>query len=259
MLTMTPGSQPNPVLTFAVAVGEVVHRSLGLPMAFGVVFGMLLLEGFIITTLDTAVRLARYLLEELWATLFARFDVFAERNAREQAMLHAENPELDPSGAAGIETAISVPTPRTPKHPIKTSGLLRWLLRVLEHSWFNTGVVVALMLMMAFTGYVNALWQLFGAGNQLLAGLSLLIVSTWLLLHGRSPLYTLLPAVLMLVTTLTTLVQSIPLYTANKQYPLLVFDYCIIILTSLILIQTLIRFASGGFQSSVARPALGGS
>jgi hypothetical protein len=38
-----------------------------------------------------------------------------------------------------------------------------------------------------------------------------------------------------------------------------VFDYCIIILTSLILIQTLIRFESGGFQSSVARPALGGS
>ncbi len=154
---LTPSSQPNAVLTFAVAVGEVVHRSLGLPMAFGVVFGMLLLEGFIITTLDTAVRLARYLLEELWATLFARFDVFAERNAREQAMLHAENPELDPSGAAGIETAISVPTLRSPKHPIKTSGPLRWLLRVLEHSWFNTTVVVVLMLMMAFTGYVNAL------------------------------------------------------------------------------------------------------
>lgn len=259
MLTMTPGSQPNPVLTFAVAVGEVIHRSLGLPMAFGVVFGMLLLEGFIITTLDTAVRLARYLLEELWATLFARFDVFAERNAREQAMLHAENPELDPSGAAGIETAISVPSPSSPRHPIATSGPLRWLLRVLEHSWFNTSVVVALMLMMAFTGYVNALWQLFGAGNQLLAGLSLLIVSTWLLLHGRSVIYTLLPAVLMLVTTLTTLIQSIPIYTANKQYPLLVFDYCILILTSLILVQTMIRFASGGFRSPVVRPALGGS
>ncbi len=66
-------------------------------------------------------------------------------------------------------------------------------------------------------------------------------------------------AILMLVTTLTTLVQSIPIYTANKQYPLLVFDYCILILTSLILIQTMIRFASGGFRSPVARPALGGS
>jgi carbon starvation protein len=259
MLTVTPGTQPNPVLTFAIAVGEVVHRSLGLPMAFGVVFGMLLLEGFIITTLDTAVRLARYLLEELWGTLFARFDVFAERHRREQIALTKADAELDPTGAAGIETSISVPAHRTVRHPIVTTGIFRLLLRVLNHSWFNTTVVVLLMLMMAFTGYVNALWQLFGAGNQLLAGLSLLIVSTWLLMHGRSVFYTLIPSILMLVTTLTTLVQSIPIYTANKQYPLLVFDYCIIILTGLILVQTAIRFSSGGFRSVLARPVLGGS
>ena len=35
-------------------------------MAFGSVMGMLVVEGFLITTLDTAVRLNRYLLEELW-------------------------------------------------------------------------------------------------------------------------------------------------------------------------------------------------
>jgi carbon starvation protein len=258
MLTVTEGTQPNPVLTFAVAVGEVIHRSLGLPMAFGVVFGMLLLEGFIITTLDTAVRLARYLLEELWGTLFARFDVFAERHRREQAALGVENPELDPTGAAGIETAIGVPAHHATSHPIVTTGLMRVFLRVLEHSWFNTALVVVLMLMMAFTGYVNALWQLFGAGNQLLAGLSLLIVSTWLLMHGRSVIYTLVPSILMLITTLTTLIQSIPIYTANKQYPLLVFDYCIVVLTGLILVQAVIRFASGGFRSRLTRPALGG-
>ena len=36
---------------------------------------MLLLEGFVITTLDTAVRLNRYLIEEVWQEFFGRFDV----------------------------------------------------------------------------------------------------------------------------------------------------------------------------------------
>jgi hypothetical protein len=37
------------------------------------------------------------------------------------------------------------------------------------------------------------LWQLFGASNQLLAALSLLVVSLYLRSLGRPTLYTLLP------------------------------------------------------------------
>ena len=43
---------------------------LGIPIALGTVFGILLVEGFVITTLDAAVRLNRYLFEELWTILF---------------------------------------------------------------------------------------------------------------------------------------------------------------------------------------------
>jgi pimeloyl-ACP methyl ester carboxylesterase len=43
----------------------------GLSVAFGAVMGILVVEGFLITTLDTAVRLNRYLLQELWNTIFA--------------------------------------------------------------------------------------------------------------------------------------------------------------------------------------------
>jgi carbon starvation protein len=50
------------------------------------------------------------------------------------------------------------------------------------------------------------LWQLFGASNQLLAALSLLVVSLYLRSLGRPTLYTLLPMCLMLVATLTALV-----------------------------------------------------
>jgi carbon starvation protein len=49
------------------------------------------------------------------------------------------------------------------------------------------------------------LWQLFGASNQLLAALSLLVVSLYLRSLGRPTLYTLLPMGLMLVATLSAL------------------------------------------------------
>jgi len=57
------------ILTFAVGTGRMFEH-LGIPMAVGAVMGLLVIEGFLVTTLDTAVRLARYLCEELWGCLF---------------------------------------------------------------------------------------------------------------------------------------------------------------------------------------------
>src|SRR3972149_11881911 len=41
--------QSNPILAFALAMGRPLHSGLGLPLSFGILFGMLLLEGFIVT------------------------------------------------------------------------------------------------------------------------------------------------------------------------------------------------------------------
>lgn len=62
----------NPVLAFALAVGGLLRQGLGIPMIIGTIFGILMVEGFIVTTLDTAVRLNRYLFEELWGIMFHR-------------------------------------------------------------------------------------------------------------------------------------------------------------------------------------------
>ena len=61
-----PGVKSNPILGFSLAAGQLFNRGLGIPVALGTVFGILLVEGFVITTLDAAVRLNRYLFEELW-------------------------------------------------------------------------------------------------------------------------------------------------------------------------------------------------
>ncbi len=64
------GVKSNPILAFSLGLGGLMNKSLGMPLTYGVVFGILLVEGFVVTTLDTAVRLNRYLFEELWSMLF---------------------------------------------------------------------------------------------------------------------------------------------------------------------------------------------
>ncbi|MBN1760927.1 MAG: carbon starvation protein A [Chitinispirillaceae bacterium] len=64
------GAKSNPILAFALAMSGLMQKGLHIPMVFGTVFGILMVEGFVATTLDTAVRINRYLFEELWSILF---------------------------------------------------------------------------------------------------------------------------------------------------------------------------------------------
>lgn len=146
-----PAVRSNPILGFSLAAGRLFHQGLGIPVALGTVFGILLVEGFVVTTLDAAVRLNRYLFEELW------------------------------------------------------SIVLRKVPRLLRHYWFNSGVSVVLMGVLAYTNAFNVLWPIFGTANQLLAAMALLTVSAWLLLRRRRNWFTLVPAVFMVVTTLVSL------------------------------------------------------
>ena len=68
-------------------------------------------------------------------------------------------------------------------------------------------------------GYI--LWQLFGTSNQLLAGLSLLVVSLYLRALGRPVVYTALPMVFMLAVTVSALIWSMSGFWKQHNYPLL--------------------------------------
>ena len=146
--------EKNPVLGFALAAGRLTNEGLGfIPVALGTVFGILMLEGFLVTTLDSAVRLNRYLFEELWDLLFDTPPAFMKKY------------------------------------------------------WFNAGLSVGLMWLLAYTNAATAIWPVFGSSNQLLAALALLVVSTWLLnRNGSMPWFTLVPAGFMMATTLFSLI-----------------------------------------------------
>lgn len=52
-------------------------------------------------------------------------------------------------------------------------------------------------------------WTLFGAANQLLAALSLLVISAWLHQNGKRLAFTLIPMIFVLLTTMVALVQLV--------------------------------------------------
>lgn len=234
------GEKSNPVLGFAMAVGNAVKLAFGVPVAVGALAGMVLLEGFLVTTLDTAVRLTRYLIEEVWRTVFARYDVFAEPVAAQEQT--PDGVEM-PSGADGLPVAPSVTDqPAAPARSIPTTGMFRGLCMLLRQYWFNSGLAVALMLAFALTGGQKALWAIFATSNQLLAALVLAIAALWLLRQKRSFWFALVPAVAMLVTTLTSLCMAIGdlvpklMTEPEKSVPLVIAEGLTLVITIYLLI-----------------------
>lgn len=74
---------------------------------------------------------------------------------------------------------------------------------------FITLLVPAAFLMLAREKAYLVAWPIFGTSNQLLASLTLLAVSVWLIRTGRNALFTLIPMAFMLVMTLWSLVVQI--------------------------------------------------
>jgi len=79
----------------------------------------------------------------------------------------------------------------------------------LKNMHVSTIVSMFLTMLLVLTGTWVYLWQLFGAANQLMAALSLLIVTVWLREQKKNPSFALWPTVFMYITTLAaTLVTA---------------------------------------------------
>jgi carbon starvation protein CstA len=239
----------NPILTFAMSVGHTAHVGLGVPIAAGALGAMLLLEGFLVTTLDTAIRLTRYMIEEGWATFFGRYDVFAEDAARlRQAAVVATSDArgaTEMTGAGGLTIERPEMQDGLRGRVIETHGAARVLLRFLKHYWVNSGIAVALMLLLVWGNGYRLLWPIFGSANQLLAALTLVVATSWLLLRGRPVWYTLLPAVFMLITSVwmlayTLKVKFIPGWPGTA--PLTITAIVVLAMTAGIVILTIHRW-----------------
>lgn len=76
--------------------------------------------------------------------------------------------------------------------------------KVLVNPYVATGITVVLGILLGMTGY-SKIWGLFGSANQLLAGLGLLAVATWLGNIGKNNKMFLFPMAFMNVVTICSL------------------------------------------------------
>jgi carbon starvation protein len=139
---------------------------------------------FAATTLDTSVRLMRYILNELGE----------EYKVKPLTKLHTST-----MIAVGASAALVI-LPEGPR------GL-------------GSG------------GYI--LWPLFGTSNQLLAGISLLLITIWLKRQGRPIVYTLIPMIFVLFMTLWAMVEQVVFDWSGagaSDFNLLLFSFGAIIL-----------------------------
>ncbi len=167
----------NPIGTFAKGVGNAV------PFArqWAPFFAILVLNTFILTTLDTATRIARYITFEL-------------------------------------------------------TGL--------KNRFIATFIVIGTAWLILASGQADNLWTVFGSANQLMAALALLVIASWLNKIGSKYVIALIPAIFMLVVTITALVlQTISLMEAQKlNIPAMVFAVIMILLAVAMAIDSFKQF-----------------
>jgi carbon starvation protein len=101
--------------------------------------------------------------------------------------------------------------------------LTEWLgdaVPLVRNAHIATLISMGLTLSLVLTGTWVYLWQMFGASNQLMAALGLLVVAVWLKSERRNPTYALVPMLFMYVTTLAaTAVTARNLYVTIAANP----------------------------------------
>jgi carbon starvation protein len=123
-------------------------------------------------------------------------------------------------------------------------------------------ISMVLTLALVLTGTWVYLWQMFGASNQLMAALGLLVVTVWLKSENRNPTYALVPMIFMYVTTLfATVVTARNLYVTIAVNPkitrLPVYGAWAMILVSALLLVAALVIGWDGYKAYVrygARP-----
>ena len=117
---------------------------------------------------------------------------------------------------------------------------------ILQNGYVATGTAVTACLLLAFgaggpSGEGGMLiWPLFGTTNQLLAGLTLLVISVMLVKLGRPARYTLIP--MFFITTMALFAALAQLFSLYREggilYPLLWIDVVIVLLAIFTLLES---------------------
>lgn len=159
----------NQPMAFATAIAS-FSTALGISEVYAKTFISLAISAFMMTSLDTATRLGRF----LWQEIFMPRTVDKEGNEVK----------------ADVNT---VPAWR----------------KFITNPYFAAFVVVGGSIMMALTGSAASIWPIFGASNQLMAALTFLAITIYLLVRGSKWYIAFVPMLFMMCMSLWGIVQVI--------------------------------------------------
>ncbi len=185
------------IAAFVVGAGNLLG-ALGIDAIFARALMGVLVASFAGTTLDTATRLQRYVVQELAGTLLPAGAAWSQRQRR-------------PAGLAPLQWPLwALTTPHGATLFAVGSAFLLALMPAPGKPWnyetLGTGGLI--------------LWPLFGATNQLLAGLSLVVVSFYLLRRGLPVWISAVPMVFMLAMPAWALTIDFQRWWAGGSWPL---------------------------------------
>jgi carbon starvation protein len=227
---------------FVVGSGNFL-QALGLPVSMATAIMGVLVASFAGTTMDTATRLQRYVVQELAAALARSI------SPRPDSAEILRNASEDASGRSGS---------------VSCTGPLYWLTTTHGATFFAVATALVLALLPApgrewawdsiGTGGL-ILWPLFGATNQLLAGLALMVVSFWLLRRGLPKFFAVLPMVFMIAMPCWALSLDIQRWLAGGSWLLMLLGVVLLGLTAWMGVEGLLlwrktRSALEGLQTN---------
>jgi len=138
---------------------------------------------------------------------------------------------------------------RLQRYIIQEWGVI-YNIKALDNNVIATLVAVGCCLALAFGaggptgGGGNVIWPLFGATNQILASLTLLVLSIFLIKLGRPARYTLVPMVLvMLIATWGCAVQMLTFF-RNDQWLLVVLSIAVLIASVMVILEAISVFSN---------------
>jgi carbon starvation protein len=91
---------------------------------------------------------------------------------------------------------------------VATSELLGDVSPIFKNAHVGTIIASLLSILLVLTGWFQYLWILFGGANQLMASLTLMLVSAYLMSEGRSAAYAFYPMIFMFITTVAALLYT---------------------------------------------------
>lgn len=108
-----------------------------------------------------------------------------------------------------------------------------------KNVFISTFIIILLSAYLLLSGTWQTLWPLFGASNQLVAALALLTGTAWLIDKKKNYLITLIPAIIMLLITLSALIIKIPEFLKLRNYLLFFVNLILIFLGFFIVFEFL--------------------